>query len=281
MKLFLHQLYLELLKLFTRKRTYLGFATFLAVEILILTLLQLPAPQRAFARLLDQNGYGFELYFSGLTLAFLMMSNTIFFLGSLYLALISGDMVAKEVEDGTLRMVLCRPVSRLRVLFIKYLACMIYTGSLMIFIVVTSLLGGIAYKGVGSLFVYAPLEDVFGLYDAGPALARYALATVALWAGTLTIATLGFMFSCFNMKPAAATIVTLSIFFIDMVVRLIPYFQSIKGYLLTYHMAAWIQIFQPYIPWWRLAESMIYLMAFNATFLLIACVHFCRRDFKS
>lgn len=281
MTLFLLQFRLELLKLFTRKRTYIGFGAFLAAEILILTLLQLPPAQAAFSKLLEVNGFPFEHYFSGLTLAFLMMTNTIFFLGSLYLTLVAGDVVAKEVEDGTLRMILCRPVSRWRILLIKYLTCIVYTVSLMLFILVTSLIGGIAYKGLGGLFVYAPLQGVFGLYEAGPGLLRFFYAGVLLCIVTTTISTLGFMFSCFNMKPAAATVVTLSLLFIDMVLQIIPYFESIRSYLLTYHMSSWILLFQPYIPWWKIAESLIYLGAFNLSFLTIAALHFARRDFKS
>jgi len=281
MSLFWRQLRLELVKLFARKRTYIGFGAFFLVELLILSLLQLRPAQRAFARLLETNGFLFEQYFSGLTLAFLMMTNTIFFLSSLYLSLIAGDMVAKEAEDGTLRMILCRPVSRWRVLLVKYLACIVYTAALMVFIVATSLLGGIAYKGMGGLFVYAPLQGVFGLFDAGPGLVRFLVAGGLLCLVMTTISTLGFMFSCFNMKPAAATILTLSILFIDMVVQIIPYFESIRGWLLTFHMSSWVLVFQPRIPWWKIAESLVYLAAFNLSFLIIAGWHFTRRDFKS
>ena len=38
-----------------------------------------------------------------------------FLLGGLFLALVSGDVVSKEVEDGTMRMMLCLPASRWRI----------------------------------------------------------------------------------------------------------------------------------------------------------------------
>jgi len=116
MNLFGRQFLGEVKKCFARRRTYIGFGAFLVVEIAILGLLQLPSAQRAVGRVLEASGFLFEDYYSGLTLAFLMMTNTIFFLGSLYLALIAGDVVAKEVEDGTLRMILSRPISRWRLI---------------------------------------------------------------------------------------------------------------------------------------------------------------------
>lgn len=281
MNLFLRQFCGEVKKCFARRRTYIGFGAFLIVEIAILGLLQLPSAQRAVGRVLEASGFLFEDYYSGLTLAFLMMTNTIFFLGSLYLALIAGDVVAKEVEDGTLRMILSRPIGRWRLILIKYAACVVYTGALMVFITVTALVVGVAYEGMGNLFVYAPLQGVFALFDPVAALWRYVLNIPLLTIMTLTITSLAFMFSCLPIKPAAATIVALSILFLDMVLQLMPYFESIHPWLLTNHMSNWVYLFQSPVPWWRLAESIFYLMGFNATFLLIGGAFFSTRDFKS
>jgi ABC-2 type transport system permease protein len=281
MNMFRRQFSLELLKLFARKRSYIGFGAFLVAEIFFLLILHIKSVEKMFSKLLEQNGFGFETYYSGLTLAFLIMTNTILILGSLYLALVSGDMIAKEAEEGTLRMVLSRPVSRLRVLSIKYLACIVYTTSLMFFIVLTSLATGIVYRGLGGLFVWAPLEGVFGIYDTGPGLLRFAYAALLLPIVTATITSLGFMFSCFNMKPATATILTLSLFFIDFVLRFIPQFKSIHGYLFTYHMSVWVNVFEFHIPWLKILESMVYLGAFNLTFVTIGALYFNQRDFKS
>jgi ABC-2 type transport system permease protein len=271
----------EVTKLFARKRTYIGFGAFLATEIAILGLLQLPSAQKAIARTLESSGFLFQDYYSGLTLAFLMMTNTIFFLGSLYLSLVAGDVVAKEVEDGTLRMILSRPVSRVRVILVKYAACIFYTAVLMVFITSTSLVVGVAYEGMGNLFVFAPLQGVFGLFEPGPALWRYALATGLLSYLTLTITTMAFCFSCFNMKPAAASIVALTLLFLDMVLQLMPYFSSVHGWLLTHHMSVWVHLFDPHIDPWLILESVAYLGGINASLLFVATLHFCSRDFKA
>src|SRR5882757_5042248 len=142
MSLFFLQLRGELWKLFARKRTYLGFGAFFAVEMVILLLFQLPKVQRSWRHLLEDAGYGFEQYFSGITLAYQIVLGTTSLLGGLYIALVAGDIVAKEVEDGTLRMTLCRPVSRIRLLAVKYLACLIYTFALIGFIGLSALVVG-------------------------------------------------------------------------------------------------------------------------------------------
>lgn len=281
MNLFLIQMRNELHKLFARKRTYLGFAAFVAVEVLLLLLLNLPKPKAGFRRLIEQNGYGFDQYFSGATLGLLMLMWTTFLLGALYLALVAGDVVAKEVEDGTLRMILCRPISRLRVGFLKYAACVLYTFALTFFIGITALVAGLLYCGWGGLFAIAPLEQLLAMHEAWPGLWRYLGALPLLGFGLVSITSLGFLFSCCEMKPAAATILTLSIFFFDSIFRSIPYFESLRGWFMTTHMTLWLRVFEYHIPWWRIAEDVTWLGALNVTFALVGLAILQQRDFKA
>jgi ABC-2 type transport system permease protein len=278
---FARQLRFELLKLFARKRTYFGFGAFVAIEALILLLRQIPEAKRMFNRSMIQHGLDFSHYFSGLTLAYDMMTSTVFVLGSLYLALVCGDIVSKEVEDGTMRMVLSRPVSRARILVLKYLTCVLYTWVLAIFIVASSLALGILDRGLGGLAVIAPWEHLFAFYEAGPGLQRFGYATGMLCLVLLTLSTLGFMFSCFHMKPASATVLTLSLYIFDTVLHNVPYFDSFKTYFLTYQMNLWIRVFQPKIPWGDILHALGYLGAFDLLFLSIGAFYFARRDFKS
>jgi len=280
--MFRRQLRHELVKLFARKRTYIGFGAFVALQVLILVLLQLPKAKQAFNRLLTTNGYLPEDYYAGLTLAMLIIEFTIFLMGGLYLALVGGDVVAKEIEDGTMRMVLARPVSRVRLLAIKWLACALYTGVLMVFLGITSLAAGVMYRGrLGQLFVFVPHENLFGVFSTGDGLARYA-AAIGLLAVVMQIVTaLAFMFSCFKMKPAAATILTLTVLFADFVLRNVPFFESFRRYFVTHHTATWLRVYHDIIPWWTIGESVVYLAALGITFWIVGAMAFCSRDFKS
>lgn len=282
MRIFWRQFRNELLKLFARKRTYLGFGSFLAVEAIILGLLQLPKAKKSFADVLTRNGYGFEEYYGGLTLAMLMISFTIMLLGGIYLALVSGDIVAKEVEDGTMRMILSRPISRIRLLCIKWASCIFYSLILIFFIGITSLLVSTIYRGgLGSFFVFSPMERIFGLFNTQEGFFHFWVGICVLSLSVQVISSLAFMFSCFNMKPAAATILTLSVLMVDLVLRSIPYFFEIERYFITYHTACWIRTYQNIVPWWEIGASLAYLLAMNVTFFVIGAMRFCTRDFKS
>jgi ABC-2 type transport system permease protein len=281
MSLFFLQLHGELWKLFARKRTYIGFGVFLGVEILILVLWQLPRGQRWMKHMIEQSGGVFEQYFSGLTVAMIMLSTTVFLLGALYLGLVGGDLVAKEVEDGTMRMTLCRPISRLRVLLVKYAACVIYTFALVLFIGLSALGAALAVRGTGGMFLMIPEERLIAFYDFGPGVIRYLSALPCFALSLLTISTFSFQLSCWNMKPAAATISAITIFFVDWIFHLVPYFETYRPWMMTTHMTTWMNVFRNPFPWPQMIEDYAYLIGLDATFLLVGVIVFSARDFKS
>jgi len=198
----------------------------------------------------------------------------------LYVTLIGGDLVAKEAEDGTLRMILSRPISRFRLLLVKWLAGVIFS---------TMLVGMLGLIGVGfascffpwgGLFVFIPGE-MFSVLDASNGLWHYAGAHVFLAVKATTVLSLAFMFSCFNMKPAAATILALSVTFVSFVLMQIPFFKDLQPWFFTYYLNIWQNLLIQPVPWWKVAQSFCVLVGFNLTFLIIGFTAFHVRDIKS
>ena len=281
MSLFLYQLRGELWKLFARKRTYIGYGVFLGVELLVMLLLHLPHGRHFMKKMIEDSGGLFDLYFSGLTVALMMVAVTLFMLGGLYMALIAGDLVAKEVEDGTMRMTLCRPVSRLRVLMVKYVVCVIYTFSLVFFVGLSALTVGLLVRGGGGLFPMIPGVNLLTLYDFGPGLGRYLGALPCFGLSMLTMSTFAFQLSCWNVKPAAATISAITVFFVDWILHEMPYFESYRPWMMTTHMNTWMNAFREPLPWQKMVEDYSILIGLNATFFIVGAVVFASRDFKS
>src|ERR1017187_561301 len=105
MTMFYHHLRNELWKLFGKKRTYIGFGAFLLAQNGMLLTFRFTRWQGDLERMLAGNGYLAQEYVSALTVAVIMLIPQILLLMPLYAALVGGDLVAKEVEDGTLRMI--------------------------------------------------------------------------------------------------------------------------------------------------------------------------------
>jgi len=281
--LFFGQLRGELRKLFARKRTYIGYGVFLVVEVIILVVFHLEKSQKAMRELMGQNGLAFENYYSSLTVTYMVMGFSMFLLGSIYFALVAGDIVAKESEDGNLRLVLSRPVSRLRVLLLKYAAILIYTTTFVLFVGGTGYLMSVgAVGGGGGLFIWNYKMKVFAFYpEWGDGALRLLLAAVLIGVSMCTLSTLGFMFSCFKIKPASASILTLSVLFVDFVLQEFPFFKPYEEYFITFRMSNWVYALENHLSWAKLAESYAFLGGLNVTLFVVGWMAFQMRDFKT
>ncbi len=269
----------ELWKLFGKKRTYIGFGAFVLAQLAMVLLFRFTRWQREMENLLAGNGYLAQEYISALTVAVVMLLPQVILLMPLYAALVGGDLVAKEAEEGTLRMILSRPISRFRLLFVKWLAGVIFSAVLVLVLGGTALAFARIWFPWRGMFVFAP--GLFNVLSADDGFRLYLFSHVFIAVNASTALGLAFMFSCFNMKPAAATILSLSLLFISLVMENIPFFERYHEWLLTYHFRTWHFVYAQPIPWERMAESLCVLLAFNLTTFLVGAAAFQARDIKS
>jgi ABC-2 type transport system permease protein len=275
-----HPLRNELWKLFGKKRTYIGFGAFLLGQNAMLLAFRFTRWQEHMERLLSGNGYLAEEYVSALTVAVVMLIPQVILLMPLYAALVGGDLVAKEAEDGTLRMILARPISRFRLLLAKWVAGIIFSAALVLVLGLTAVLFARIWFPWRGMFVFAP-GMVFNVFSPGEGLKLYIWSHLLMTLNASSILGLAFMFSCFNMKPAAATILALSYLFVNLVVEGIPFFEAYHEWLLPYHFRCWLLVYADPTPWDRIIGSVVVLLAANLTAFLIGQAAFQARDIKS
>lgn len=278
--MFLAQLRNELWKLFGKKRTYIGFGAFLVAQNVMLLVFRFTRWQRDVERLLSGNGYLAAEFISALTVAVVMLIPQIVLLMPLYTTLVGGDLVAKESEDGTLRMILSRPISRFRLLLVKWCSGMIFATVLVMVLGATALLFANIWFPWKGMFVFAP-GQAFAVLPAGEGFQRFLFSHLFMAVNAGVMLSIAFMFSCFNMKPAAATILALSVLFITMVMENLPFFDRFEDWFLTHHFKSWLLVFRSPIPWAQIVQSEIVLLAVSVTVFLIGCMAFQARDIKS
>jgi ABC-2 type transport system permease protein len=278
--MFLAQLKNELWKLFGKKRTYIGFGAFLLAQTAMLLAFKYTKWQSDFEKLLSGNGYLASEFISALTVSVVMLIPQIMLLMPLYATLVGGDMVAKEAEDGTLRMILSRPISRVRLLFVKWSAGIIFAVALVLALGLTALgFASLIFPWKG-MFVFLP-GQVFGVLTAQEGLLRFIFSILFMAVNASVMVSVAFMFSCFNMKPAAATILALSFLFVSMVMENIPFFDRYENWFITHHFKCWLLIFRDPAPWSQICQSEIILFAVSATAFIVGAMAFQVRDIKS
>lgn len=282
MRLLLWQWRAEWLKLLARKRTYIGFGAFVVLEVVLLLVSQRQGPETFYRRLIARQGGAFEEYFSALTLGFIVLAFSAALLGSIYLALVSGDIVAKESEDGNLRLLLARPVSRLRLLAVKYATCTCYAWLLIQFIAWSAFALGVFMRGWGGgMFVFAPEQGIAELWDWEEGMRRYALGSVFLGASMTTVSSVAFFFSCFRIKPAAATIAALSYMLVDTILLRTNLLKSYEHLLITNYLETWTRIYVDPAPWALIIRNYSVILAVNLSLFALGAAWFESRDLKS
>lgn len=280
--MFYYQLRAELWKLFAKKRTYIGFGMFLAAQAFIILWLRFrPHHVEELMHRLDAMGYTPSQFITNMTISLLMIMPMAMLLLPLYSTLVGGDLVAKEAEDGTLRMILSRPVSRIRLLGVKWITGIIFS------VVLTFVLGafGAGFASLffpsGGLFFFWPPEGLFVIFGPDQAWQRYSASIAMLMVDTISMTGLAWMFSCFNIKPAAATILAISFLFLFRILQELEFFKELQPYLITYHFRIWLDVLREPVPWWKIGESISILLAYNVTFFVIGTAAFQTRDIKS
>jgi ABC-2 type transport system permease protein len=283
--MFLIQLKHELWKLFGKKRTFIGFGVFLLAQNVVVLMFRFSKASTGIRRALEGGGYPAADFITAETIATIVVIPIAYLLLPLYVALVGGDLVAKEAEDGTLRMILARPVSRVRLLALKWLAGSLFALLLSVCLGVFGLAFASLWFPQGGLFATQIDGDGprggFSLFGASEGLWRYTLAHLLLATKAVSVMGLGFMFSCFNMKPAAATILALSVLFANGILMNIPWFADYKGWFITHHLNLWQWVFLQPAPTTRIIESLCLLAGFNVTFFAVGAAAFQVRDIKS
>jgi len=284
--MFLAQLTNELIKLFGKKRTYIGFGAFVLMQITVMYFFRHSHARENLEKMLGSNGYLASEYMSALTVSIIMLFPQVVLLMPLYVALVGGDLVAKEAEDGTLRMILSRPISRVRLLTVKWIGGIIFSTVLVVVLGAIALLAARTLFPWKGMFVFGntqtgPDGTIFSAFSASQGMRLYAFSVLFMVMNAVTLLSVAFMFSSFNMKPAAATILALSYLFMNMVMQHIPLFEQYQNWFVTYHFESWFLIFQQPTPWSQLLQSQITLIAISTTAFIIGAAGFQVRDIKS
>ncbi len=238
-------LQIELFKIFKRPRTYIAFGAIAAIVFLIQVALKFDG--KSYIDLLLSNLDGsFEMddefkskMLNGYLICFVIL-NTLLIQMPLLVALIAGDSIAGEANMGTLRLSLTKPISRTQYMTVKFLASVIYTVGLLLWMALLALLGSILIFGVNDMVILRSrgLEviesfDVWWRY-----IAAFGYAAVAL----TTVSALAFLLSVFaenSIGPIIATMSIVIVFTILSEMNIPIYDRTVKPYLFTSHMVAW------------------------------------------
>jgi len=292
----LELLRLEVFKIFRRPRTYIAFAV-ITVIIILVEIAMKYGGEEYIGMMMSGTRDVFENIpttdiLNGYFVCFIVL-NLLLIHVPILVALVAGDAIAGEANMGTLRLVLSKPVSRTKLLLVKFMATCIYTILLLIWVALLALFLSVLIFGTNWLAV--PREYELNVMESSDVMWRYAAAFLFAAIGLICVASLAFMFSVFAdnaVGPIVGTVCVVIIFTILTQMQIPFYEETIKPYLFTTHMLGWKGFFYvkanegvtvkgsvENLP--GVIRSALVLIAYTAVFLFIAAWSFRRKNILS
>lgn len=238
-------LQIELFKIFKRPRTYIAFGAVAAIVFLFqvglkfdgksyldLILNDLKDTFEVTDEFKDRLLNGYFICFAILNILLIQMP--------LLVALIAGDAIAGEANMGTLRLSLTRPVSRTEYMLVKFMASVIYTLILLIWLAILALFGSMLIFGTNTLVIFR--SEGIEMMNSFDVLWRYVAAFGYAAVALTTVSALAFLLSVFaenSIGPIIATMSIVIVFTILSEMNIPIYDKTVKPYLFTTHMVAW------------------------------------------
>jgi ABC-2 type transport system permease protein len=257
----------ELRKLVAQKRTYLGLGAAVLIPIIFVVALAVQSGQP------DDIPFGRYVRQSGLAIPPVILVFGSYWLFPLITALVSGDIVAAEDHNGTLKTILTRSVGRGRVFSAKVLAAFTYSIVALAAMGVTAVIGGIIASGFHPLVTLSgtTVSGSRGLLLIGASLLIYLLPLAA-------IASIALLLSTVTRNSAAAVVGALMISLLMQLVTIIPGLGALHPYLLPTQFNAWQGLLRTPADWAPIIRAAWVCTLYAVPCLVAASLNFLRRD---
>jgi ABC-2 type transport system permease protein len=191
-------------------------------------------------------------------------------------AVVAGDAIAGEAQQGTLRYLLVRPVGRTRLLWVKLAVIVVFIVMAVLFVAVTSYVLGI------NLFGIHPVPSVSGpVLPAGDARLRIGLTVAYVAWSMLGVAAVALLFSTFTDSPLAAALGALAVLIASQVLDLLDAAASVRPYLPTRYWLAFVDLFREPILWRNVQRGVALQAVYVGVLLGAAWANFASKDITS
>jgi ABC-2 type transport system permease protein len=273
---------IELLKIFRKWRTYIGF---IAIGILV--------PLLHLAMYLEgQNSIDFVT--RGLRDSFILVGNLLngywisyIILNALtvhipfLITLVAGDLLAGEATAGTYRILVTRPISRIQIVTSKFLSGLIYTSSLILFLAVISLAVGLIIFGSGELIV-ANSQSII-IFEKSDILWRFLLAYGFATLSMMVVCSLAILFSSLVENAIGPIVSTMAVIIIFIILSAfdVEILRDIRPYLFTNYMLDWREFFNDPLDFTEITKAVGVLSGHIILFFTATSLIFHKKDILS
>jgi ABC-2 type transport system permease protein len=264
----------ELRLIAVRRRNQVGLAALATVPVVLAVAMKVATPDRPgrgqgpdfFAQIL---GNGFFV-----ALAALGVELTLFL--PIAVAMLAGDAVAGEANQGALRYLLTVPVDRTRLLAVKYAGIVVGAFVAPLTVAASGLVAGLLLFGGGDVTTLSGSQ-----LPLATALLRLLLVCLYLGVCLSALGALGLFLSTLTEQPMGATVALTMLTVTSFVLGQIPQLDWLHPYLLTRHWQDFGELLRDPVSYGALVPGLLSAGAYIVVFLSAAWARFAGRDVTS
>ena len=257
----------ELRKLRSQKRTYLGLGAAALVPIIFAVALALRpgGPQDV--------PFGRYVHDTGLAVPLVLLLFGSIWLFPLITALVAGDIVAAEDNNGTLKTILTRSVERGQIFWGKTLAALSYAALAILVTGVVATAGGIIVSG------FNPITTLSGTTVSAPRGLGLVAASLGVYLlPIIAVACIGLLFSTVFRNSAAAIVGTLMFSLLLQLLTIIPGLDGLRPYLLSTQFNSWQGFLRTPVDWAPIVRAAWVCALYGVPAIAGGYLVFLRRD---
>jgi ABC-2 type transport system permease protein len=262
----------ELRLVFGRRRNQIGLAVLAAVPILISIAIKTSASRPG----QDAPDFFSSITQNGLFLALAALTIELALFLPIAVSALAGDAVAGEANTGTLRYLLTVPVSRTRLLLVKYAAIVVGAMAGAFVVSLTGIVMGLILFGGGDVVLLS--GSTAGFFDG---LLRVLGATVYIGIGLSALGAVGLFFSTLTEQPIGAMIGTVLFSTASYIADTVPQISWLHPYLIIHHWMAYGDLLRDPVSWSQMGDGLWLALGYAVVFWLLAWARFGRKDITS
>jgi ABC-2 type transport system permease protein len=209
---------------------------------------------------------------NGYMASFLIL-NTLWIHVPVLIVIVTGDLFSSELETGTIRLLMTRPISRNRLALAKFCTAVLYVFFFIFIFSIIALGLALILFGSGDLIVafnglqIIPECDLLWRFFTAFGYAFLAMSTFAILSVTV---------SFFTRKSLVAILITLGIIVISTLLQTLAasLFMGWEFFLITYHFSQWQLFFYSEMDWIALLNSAFWLVGFSGICIVVSLIRF-------
>jgi len=269
---------IELYKIFTKPRTYIGFGAVFIIVLAIQAGIYIKGDemlQMVIATLSDK--FIFEGKLINMYGVSYIILNTLWIHIPILVALVTGDLLAGEANAGTYRILLTRPVSRTKLVVSKFLAGWIYSLLLVVVMIILSVGIGWILFGPGDMLVMTTKVSIIGSDDViWRFVGAYAYGMLCM----TTVAALSFFLSAFSDNSIGPIIGTIALIIGITIISTVgaSLLEPVLPYFFTTYLTSWQQFFDTEFTFKMISQAILVQGVYIIIFSLITLLYFRKKD---